>query len=76
MLDRYNYGWSFVNNPIWLHPGDMPGFHTHIIYDRSNSTRIILLSNEDRPGFLSLVRAVSEEVLGVQVGGVGIQIGR
>ncbi|MCL2527676.1 MAG: beta-lactamase family protein [Defluviitaleaceae bacterium] len=68
----YNYGWLFESDTIWHHSGRMPGFSSHIIYDRSSSTRIILLSN-NWIGAASvnnnLVRAISDVVLGVGVDG-------
>jgi len=66
----YNYGWMFVGDDIWHHAGGgMPGFSSHIIYDRGTSTRIILLSNHWRGVNASLVRAVTDAVLGVPVNG-------
>ena len=68
----YNYGWAFVNDVIWHHSGTQLGFRAHIIYDRANGTRMILLSNEDRAGFENLVRDVSYAVFGVPIRGMGI----
>ena len=75
MGGQYNYGWGLANAPIWHHSGSMFGFHTKIIYDRDRDTRIILLSNENRAGFLRLVEGVSEAVLGTRIGHIGIQAG-
>ena len=72
----YNYGWMFVGDSIWYHLGEVAGFASHMIYDRNSSTRIILLSNEARGANATLARAVSDAVLGVPVGGLGIPRGR
>ena len=72
----YNYGWMFVGDTIWHHAGNgMPGFSSHIIYDRDTSTRIILLSNHWRGANASLVRAVTDAVLGVPINGFQIPSG-
>jgi len=75
LVGDYNYGWAFANNAIWHHSGNQLGFRTHIIYDRESSTRVILLSNEDRVEFENLVRDVSNAVFGVPIGGLGIATG-
>jgi len=75
----YNYGWLFDGDAIWHHAGGgMPGFSSHIIYDRSSSTRVILLSNNwtgTTSVNRSLIRAVSDMVLGVTIDGFAVPRG-
>jgi len=73
-VGNYNYGWNFAGASIWHHRGEAVGFSSHIIYDNSDSTRIILLSN-DIGVTPNLVREVSNAVLGVSVGGLEIPQG-
>ena len=43
---RYNYGWEVTNDARLYHHGDMTGVRTFIMYDKSNNTKIIILSNK------------------------------
>jgi len=73
----YNYGWIFASDNVWHHSGSgMPGFSAQIIYDQSDSTRIILLSNHWAGVNRNLVRTVSDAVLGVSVDGFAIPTAR
>ncbi|MCL2851486.1 MAG: beta-lactamase family protein [Defluviitaleaceae bacterium] len=70
LAGNYNYGWSFTSDPVWMHPGEMFGFNTHILYDRASSTRIIILSNQRRGAPIGMVRALSLLTLGGLYGGL------
>jgi len=70
LVGSYNYGWFFESDPIWQHPGNLPGFNAHVLYDRDSGTRIILLSNQYRAvgGLTSITRAVSMVVFDRPIG--------
>ena len=40
----YNFGWFFITNRIFRHPGYVAGSFTTVMYERSSSTRIILMT--------------------------------